>query len=123
MQIITKVEETNQQSVQKAIQASDLESQIETSRDCDKLKDLNQCMLLCYDLEQYELKNSPGSRIQAIKKSNKSKKEIKKRQEKLEKDLEFKEQEIGIAIKRRAIAIHCIKVLKSYPDNGSDIQK
>ncbi|CAG8689243.1 9061_t:CDS:2, partial [Racocetra fulgida] len=102
--------------------------------DCDRPEDLNQCMLLCHDLEQYdpeavrpptkeELENSPGSRTQAIRKSNKSKREIKEGQEKPEKDLEFREQEIGTAVKRRAIAVHRAKVPKSHPDNGSDIRK
>ncbi|CAG8814135.1 7345_t:CDS:2, partial [Dentiscutata erythropus] len=47
--------------------------------DCDRPEDLNQCMLLCHDLEQYDpeavrpptkekLENSPGSRTQAIRK-------------------------------------------------------
>ena len=41
-----------------------------------------------------------------------------------EKDLEFREQEeLGTAVKRRAVAIHRAKVPKSHPDNGSDIQK
>ncbi|CAG8486893.1 1094_t:CDS:2, partial [Racocetra fulgida] len=102
--------------------------------DCNRPEDLNQCMLLCHDLEQYDpeavrsltkekLENSPGSRTQAIKKSNKSKREIKKGQEKPEKDLEFREQEIDMAVKRRAIAVHCAKVPKSHPDNGSNIRK
>ena len=44
--------------------------------------------------------------------------------EKSEKDLEFREQEeLGIAVKRRAIVVHRAKVLKSHPDNGSDIRK
>ncbi len=30
---------------------------------------------------------------------------------------------MGIAVKRKAIAVHRAKVSKSYPDNGSDIQK
>jgi hypothetical protein len=41
-----------------------------------------------------------------------------------ERDLEFREQEeLGTALKRRAIAVHHAKVLKSHPNNGSDIQK
>ena len=44
--------------------------------------------------------------------------------ERSEKDLEFREQkELGIAVKRRAIAVHRAKVPKSHPDNGSDIRK
>jgi hypothetical protein len=41
-----------------------------------------------------------------------------------ERDLEFREQEeLGTALKRRAIAVHRVKVPKSHPDNGSDIRK
>jgi hypothetical protein len=41
-----------------------------------------------------------------------------------EKDLEFREQEeLGTAVKRRAVAVHRAKVPKSHPDNGSDIRK
>jgi hypothetical protein len=44
--------------------------------------------------------------------------------EEQEKDLEFREQEeLGIALRRRAIAVHHTKVPKSHPDNGSDIRK
>jgi len=39
-------------------------------------------------------------------------------------DLEFREQEeLGTALKRRAIAVHRAKVSKSHPDNGRDIRK
>ncbi|CAB4385979.1 unnamed protein product [Rhizophagus irregularis] len=39
-------------------------------------------------------------------------------------DLEFREQDdLGTAVKRRAIAVHRAKVPRSHPDNGSDIQK
>ncbi|CAB4439976.1 unnamed protein product [Rhizophagus irregularis] len=67
------------------------------------------------------------------RKGNKSKNLINKEFERLgeikghersEKDLEFREQEeLGTAVKKRAIAIHRAKVPKSYPDNGSDIRK
>jgi hypothetical protein len=41
-----------------------------------------------------------------------------------ERDLEFREQEeLGMALKRRAIAVHRAKVPRSHPDNGSDIRK
>ena len=47
-----------------------------------------------------------------------------KEHERSEKDLEFREQEeLGTAVKRRAVAVHRAKVPKSYPDNGSDIRK
>ena len=39
------------------------------------------------------------------------------------KKLEFREQDLGIAVKRRAIAVYNAKVPKSHPDNGSDIRK
>ncbi|CAG8824556.1 5654_t:CDS:2, partial [Racocetra persica] len=54
--------------------------------ECLKTENLNDCMTLCHDLEQYDP-------------------EIKKRQERPKKDLEFREQEeLGMAVKRRAIA-------------------
>ncbi|RIA83014.1 hypothetical protein C1645_743390 [Glomus cerebriforme] len=94
-----------------------------------------------YDLEavrpptKEELKNSSeaglGSRTQALRKSNRSNlinkefehlEEIKKRQERSEKDLEFrKQEELGTAVKRRAITLYHAKVPKSHPDNGNDI--
>ncbi|CAG8730885.1 6976_t:CDS:1, partial [Racocetra fulgida] len=116
--------------------------------DCDRPEDLNQCMLLCHDLEQYdpeavrpptkeELEDrpeaGPESRTQTLRKGNKSKNLINKeferlgeikRHEKSKKDLEFREQEeLETAVKKRAIAVHRAKVLKSHPDNGSDIRK
>ena len=39
------------------------------------------------------------------------------------KNLEFREQDLGIAVKRRAIAVYNSKVPKSHPNNGSDIRK
>ncbi|CAG8753344.1 10243_t:CDS:2, partial [Racocetra persica] len=58
--------------------------------ECFKTKNLDDCMTLCHDLEQY--------------------------------DPEFREQEeLRMAVKRRAIAVHRAKVPKSHPDNGSDI--
>ena len=39
------------------------------------------------------------------------------------KKLEFREQDLGIAVKRKAIAVYNTKVPKSHPDNGSDIRK
>ncbi|CAG8485641.1 7252_t:CDS:2 [Racocetra persica] len=90
-------------------------------KDCDRPEDLNQCMLLCYDLEQYDpeavrlltkkkledsLEASSGSKTQTLKKEG----------------LEFRKQEVlEIAVKRKAIAVHCAKVLKSHSDNRSDI--
>ncbi|RGB30633.1 hypothetical protein C1646_765053 [Rhizophagus diaphanus] len=41
-----------------------------------------------------------------------------------EKELEFREQdELGLALKRRATAVYRAKVPKFHPDNGSDIRK
>src|SRR5581483_11429061 len=34
-----------------------------------------------------------------------------------------RKQDLGIAVKRRAIAVYNAKVPKSHPDNGSDIRK
>ncbi|RGB24276.1 hypothetical protein C1646_676485 [Rhizophagus diaphanus] len=110
--------------------------------------DLDRCLMLFHDLElndpeavrlltlkeleKYkkisEPKASPGSRTQAHR-NDKSKNLINKEFEHLEeitdeqeRDLEFREQEeLGMALKRRAIAVHCAKVSRSHPDNGSDI--
>ncbi|CAG8829027.1 6436_t:CDS:1, partial [Dentiscutata erythropus] len=75
----------------------------------------------------------PEPRTQAFRNDNKYKNlinkefrrlgEINKGQERLENDLEFREQEIGTVVKRRAIAVYHTKVPKSHPDNGSDIRK
>ncbi|RIB21558.1 hypothetical protein C2G38_2034310 [Gigaspora rosea] len=89
--------------------------------DCDRPEDLNQCMLLCHDLEQYDPKAVRLLTKEELEFEQLG--EIKKGQEKPEKDLEFREQEIGTAVKRRAIAVHSTKVPKSHPDNGSDIRK
>ncbi|CAG8828069.1 22650_t:CDS:2, partial [Gigaspora margarita] len=40
-----------------------------------------------------------------------------------EKSIIFKEQNMGPALKRRAVAVHNAKVSKYHPDNGSDIRK
>ena len=74
---------------------------------------------------------SPGPRTQAHRKDNKSKNLINEEFSRLgeitdeeKRDLEFREQEeLGMALKRRAIAVHRAKVPKSHPDNGSDIRK
>ncbi|PKK60229.1 hypothetical protein RhiirC2_793631 [Rhizophagus irregularis] len=86
------------------------------------------------ELEKYkkisEPKAGPGPRTQAHR-NDKSKNLINKEFERLgeitdeqERDLEFREQEeLGTALKRRAIAVHRAKVPRSHPDNGSDIRK
>ena len=79
---------------------------------------------------QEDSEASPGPRTQAHRK-DKSKNLINKEFERLgeitdeqERDLEFREQEeLGMALKRRAIAVHRAKVPRSHPDNGSDIRK
>ncbi|CAG8530494.1 8341_t:CDS:2 [Scutellospora calospora] len=114
-----------------------------------EVNDLDSCKTLFYDLEQYnsnavcpltlkeleeyekkEIKNNKSSYSEASHQSkNLINKEFEylgeiKEYEKSEKDLEFREQEeLETTVKRRAIAIHHAKVLKSYPDNGSDIRK
>ena len=40
-----------------------------------------------------------------------------------EKNVVFREQNLGRALKRRAVAVHNAKVSKFHPDNGSDIRK
>ncbi|CAG8803673.1 1846_t:CDS:1, partial [Dentiscutata erythropus] len=114
--------------------------------ECLKTENLDDCLTLCHDLEQYDLEAvrlptkekledrpeaGPGPRMQAFRNDNKYKNlineefrhlgEMNKGQERLENDLEFREQEIGTAVKRRAVAVYYAKVPKSYPDNGSDI--
>ncbi|RGB33829.1 hypothetical protein C1646_761319 [Rhizophagus diaphanus] len=112
-----------------------------------EINDLNGYKTLIHDLEQYdpdvvhlptlkeleeyeksEIKNNKSSYYEA---SHQSKNLINneferlgeiKKHKKLEKNLEFREQEeLEIAVKRRAIAIHHAKVLKFYLDNRSDI--
>ncbi|CAG8495498.1 17766_t:CDS:2 [Cetraspora pellucida] len=61
------------------------------NNNCLKTNNLDDCITLCYDLEQYNPKEF-------------------REQEKLE-----------IAVKKRAIAVHYAKVSKSYSDNRSDI--
>ncbi|CAG8788968.1 1437_t:CDS:1, partial [Gigaspora margarita] len=40
-----------------------------------------------------------------------------------EKSIIFREQNMGLALKRRAVAVHNAKVSKFHLDNGSDIRK
>ncbi|CAB5191014.1 hypothetical protein RhiirA5_427723 [Rhizophagus irregularis] len=98
-------------------------------------ENLHECQTLCHDLEQHdseavhlptlkelESEGDTGPK-NLINKEFKRLKEI-KGHKKSEKDLEFKEQEeLGTAVKRRVIVVHHANILKSYPDNGSDIQK
>ncbi len=96
-----------------------------------ELNDLEVVRLLT--LKELESEGSPKPKTQSFRKGNKSKNLINKEFERLgeikghersEKDLEFREQEeLGIAVKRRAIAVHHAKVFKSHPDNENDIRK
>ncbi|EXX67764.1 uncharacterized protein OCT59_022871 [Rhizophagus irregularis] len=103
--------------------------------DHDMPENLHECQTLCHDLEQHD---PEAVRLPTLKElesegdtgpKNLINKEFKRLEEikghkKSEKDLEFKEQEeLGTAVKRRVIVVHHANVLKSYPDNGSDIQK
>ncbi|POG61267.1 hypothetical protein GLOIN_2v1786825 [Rhizophagus irregularis DAOM 181602=DAOM 197198] len=86
------------------------------------------------ELKKYEKilesEGGPGPKTQSFREGNNL---INKEFERLgeikgpkrsEKDLEFREQEeLETAVKRRAIAVHHVKVPKSHPDNGSDIRK
>ncbi|CAG8845070.1 29526_t:CDS:1, partial [Racocetra persica] len=75
---------------------------------CLKTKNLDDCMTLCHDLEQYDPEVVRPSTKEELEKRKLE--EIKKRQKRLEKDLEFREQEeLGMAVKRRAIAVHRAK--------------
>ncbi|CAG8819731.1 8916_t:CDS:1, partial [Racocetra persica] len=94
--------------------------------ECLKTKNLDDCITLCYDLKQYDPEVVRPPTKEELKEEHEKRKleKIKKRQERPEKDLEFREQEeLGMAVKRRAIAVHRAKVPKSYPDNRSDIRK
>ncbi|CAG8749434.1 11825_t:CDS:2, partial [Racocetra persica] len=72
-----------------------------------------------------EPKAGPGPRMQFFRKDNKSKNLINEEfscleeiTDKQKRDLEFREQEeLSIALKRRAIAVYHAKVSRSYPDN------
>ncbi|RIB30543.1 hypothetical protein C2G38_2152537 [Gigaspora rosea] len=113
--------------------------------------DLDSCQTLFHDLEQYdedavrpptkeeldkyekmsEPEAGPEPRTQFFRKDNKFKNLINEEFSRLgeitdeqKRDLEFREQEeLGTALKRRAIAVHRAKVTRSHPDNGSDIRK
>ncbi|CAG8658433.1 36354_t:CDS:2, partial [Racocetra persica] len=99
-----------------------------------KSENLDDCLTLYHDLKQYDLEAvrlstkeklenrpeaGPGPRTQVFRNDNKSKNLINKEFERLDeikkykrlkKNLEFREQEeLGIALKRRAIAIHRAK--------------
>ncbi|PKK57448.1 hypothetical protein RhiirC2_721225, partial [Rhizophagus irregularis] len=88
---------------------------------CWKELDLEAVRLLI--LKELEFEGNLEPKIQSFRKEFERLEEIKEH-ERSEKDLEFREQEeLGIVVKRRAIAVYRTKVPKSHPDNGSDIQK
>jgi hypothetical protein len=97
-----------------------------------EVNNIDGCLTLFHDLE---LNDPEAVRLLTLKElekyEKKSKNLINKEFERLgeitdeqERDLEFREQEeLGTALKRRAIAVHRAKVPRSHPDNGSDIRK
>ncbi len=120
--------------------------------DIDKPENLHECNLLCHNFEQYdpeatrpptkgeyerilaeeaEEKDShdpeagPGPATQDNReKANNEFRHLREITDEQEKDLEFREQEeLGMVLRKRAIAVHHAKVPKSHPDNGSDIRK
>ena len=112
--------------------------------ECISTETLDGCMTLCHDLDQYDpdavcpptlkelekykkildSEGGSGPKTQSFRKGNKSKNLINKEFERLgeitnkqERDLEFREQEeLGMALKRRAIAVHRAKVPRSHPE-------
>ncbi|CAG8816581.1 14581_t:CDS:2, partial [Racocetra persica] len=110
------LQEANQQPIEENIQKP-VQKELGLGG-CLKTENLDDCITLCYDLEQYDPEVVRPPTKEELKE------EIKKRQERPEKDLEFREQEeLRMAVKRSAIAIHHAKVSKSHPDNRSDIRK
>ncbi len=83
------------------------------------------CQTLCHDLKQYDEEASrPPTKEEYEKYQMKEFRHLGEITNEQEKDLEFREQEeLGMALRRRAIAVHHAKVPKSHPDNGSDIRK
>ncbi|CAG8817303.1 20069_t:CDS:2, partial [Cetraspora pellucida] len=87
------LQEANQQlikeDIQNPVQVAIQEPKELSLGKCLKTENLDDCITLCHDLEQYDPE---------------------KRQERLKKDLEFREQEeLGMAVKRKAIAVHHAK--------------
>ncbi|PKC67242.1 hypothetical protein RhiirA1_393855 [Rhizophagus irregularis] len=123
--------------------------------DCKRPENLNDCKLLCHDLDQYDPKAhrlstkkeleedekwfgqepqvpeadpeagpGPVTQMHREKANNEKFRRLGEITDEQERDLEFREQDdLGTAVKRRAIAVHRAKVPRSHPDNGSDIQK
>ncbi|GBB96466.1 hypothetical protein RclHR1_27600001 [Rhizophagus clarus] len=99
--------------------------------DRDRPENLHECNLLNHDLEQLDPEASrPPTKeeyeeyCRQEKANNEEFKRLGGITEEQERDIEFREQEeLGTALKKRAIAVHRAKVPQSHPDNGSDIRK
>ncbi|GET02649.1 hypothetical protein GLOIN_2v1786825 [Rhizophagus clarus] len=97
--------------------------------DRDRPENLHECNLLNHDFEQLDPEASrPPTKeeyeeyCRQEKANNEEFKRLRGITEEQERDIEFREQEeLGTALKKRAIAVHCAKVPQSHPDNGSDI--
>jgi hypothetical protein len=107
-----------------------------TGEECDLPQNLKECQRLHHDLLQAddeafekvqidsEAGPGPASQANREKANNEKFRRLGGITDEQERDLEFREQEeLGTAVKRRAIAVHRAKVPKSHPDNGSDIRK
>jgi hypothetical protein len=75
------------------------------------------------DIHDLEAGPGPATQVNREKTINEEFRRLGEITEEQEKDLEFREQELGMAVKRRAVAVYKAKVSKSHPDNGSDIRK
>ncbi|CAG8791405.1 34375_t:CDS:2, partial [Racocetra persica] len=125
------IQKSVQMAIQKPIQKNrDYISQEEADKwkelglgECLKTKDLDDYMTLCHDLEQYNLEVVKLPTKEELKEEYEKRKleEIKKRQERPEKDLEFREQEeLGMVVKRRAIAVYCAKQFREILEKEFD---
>ncbi|CAG8466574.1 34971_t:CDS:2, partial [Racocetra persica] len=99
-----------------------------TLKDCQLLyHDLLQANNEAFEKVQIDSEAGPGLASQANreKANNEEFRHLRKiTEEKQKRNLEFrKQEELGMALKRRAIAVHRAKVPKSYSDNSSNIQK
>ena len=99
-----------------------------TLKDCQLLHhDLLQADDEAFEKVQIDPKADPGPASQANreKANNEEFRHLREiTEEQQERNLEFREQEeLGMVLRKRAIAVHHAKVPKSHPDNGSDIRK
>ncbi|CAG8637824.1 30060_t:CDS:2 [Gigaspora margarita] len=120
-------------------------------RDYITNKEAKSCQTFFYDLEQYNKdavrpptkekldkykkmskpEAGPKPKTQFFRKDNKTKNLINEKFSHLgeitdeqKRELKFREQEeLGIALKRRAIAVHCAKVPRSYSNNRNLLEK